>query len=97
MRVDVLVLGGGIVGTALALSLAMKGRSVAMIEKGTGGATSFGNAGLIQSEAVMPYPFPRDPFLLVQYALNQGGSALPPEGCAACRALSLALFPRFHA
>lgn len=71
MRVDVLVLGGGIVGTALALSLAMRGRSVAMIDKGTPGAeTSFGNAGLIQSEAVMPYPFPRDPFLLVQYALN---------------------------
>ncbi len=35
MRVDVLVLGGGIVGTALALSLAMKGRAVAMIEKGS--------------------------------------------------------------
>lgn len=31
MRMDVLVLGGGIVGTALALSLAMKGRSVAMM------------------------------------------------------------------
>lgn len=71
MRVDVLVLGGGVVGTALALSLAMKGRSVAMIDRGNpGGETSFGNAGLIQSEAVMPYPFPRDPFLLVQYALN---------------------------
>ncbi|MGL5447988.1 MAG: NAD(P)/FAD-dependent oxidoreductase [Rhabdaerophilum sp.] len=71
MRVDVLVLGGGIVGTALALSLAMKGRSVAMIDRGApGGETSFGNAGLLQSEAVMPYPFPRDPFLLVQYALN---------------------------
>ncbi|CAN1552697.1 DadA Glycine/D-amino acid oxidases (deaminating) [Rhabdaerophilaceae bacterium] len=71
MRIDVLVLGGGIVGTALALSLAIKGRSVALVDKGApGAATSFGNAGLIQSEAVMPYPFPRDPLLLVQYALN---------------------------
>lgn len=71
MRVDVLVLGGGIVGTALALSLAMRGRQVVMVDRGRpGGETSFGNAGLIQSEAVMPYPFPRDPFLLVQYALK---------------------------
>lgn len=71
MRVDVLVLGGGIVGTALALSLQMRGRAVAMVDRGApGGETSFGNAGLIQTEAVMPYPFPRDPLLLLQYALN---------------------------
>jgi D-amino-acid dehydrogenase len=71
MRFDVLVLGGGIVGTAQALDLALRGKSVALIERGTpGGATSFGNAGLIQSEAMMPYAFPRDPWLLVQYALN---------------------------
>lgn len=71
MRVDVLVLGGGIVGTALALSLQKKGRAVALVErKRPGGETSFGNAGLIQSEAVLPYPFPRDPIKLIQYALN---------------------------
>ena len=71
MRFDVIVLGGGIVGTALALSLQMRGRAVAVIERGTpGGETSFGNAGLLQSEAIMPYPFPRDPLLLLQYALN---------------------------
>lgn len=71
MRFDVLVLGGGIVGTALALSLQMRGKAVALVERGTpGGETSFGNAGLIQSEAIMPYPFPRDPLLLLQYAFN---------------------------
>lgn len=71
MRLDGLVLGGGIVGTALALDLQLRGRAIALIERGpVGGATSFGNAGLLQSEAIMPYPFPRDPFLLLQYALN---------------------------
>lgn len=71
MRFEVMVLGGGIVGTALALALALRGRAVVLVDRGQPGAeTSFGNAGLIQSEAVMPYPFPRDPFLLVQYALN---------------------------
>jgi D-amino-acid dehydrogenase len=71
MRVDVIVLGGGIVGTALALALQMRGRATAIVERGTlGGETSYGNAGLIQSEAVIPYAFPRDPLKLVQYALN---------------------------
>ncbi len=68
---DCLVLGGGIVGTALALELVLKGRSVALIERGrVGEGTSFGNAGLIQAEAFMPYPFPRDPLLLLAYAFN---------------------------
>ncbi|MCA0399687.1 MAG: FAD-binding oxidoreductase [Proteobacteria bacterium] len=72
MRFDVLVLGGGVVGTSLALDLALRGRSVGLIEKGAPGReTSFGNAGLIQREAVMPYPFPRDIRLLFQYALGR--------------------------
>lgn len=71
MRFDCMVLGGGIVGTALALELQMRGRAVALVEKGlAGGGTSFGNAGLLQSEAFLPYAFPRDPFLLLQYALK---------------------------
>lgn len=71
MRYDVLVLGGGIVGTALALDLQMRGRAVGLVEKGRpGGETSFGNAGLIQSEAVMPYPYPRNIRLLMQYVFN---------------------------
>ena len=76
MAVDCIVLGGGIVGTSLALALTLKGRQVALIDKGRpGGGTSFGNAGLIQKEAVMPYPFPRDPMLLLQYAFNMKSEA----------------------
>lgn len=71
MKFDVMVLGGGIVGTAMALVLQMRGRAVALVERDRpGAATSFGNAGLIQSEAVIPYPFPRDALLLLQYALK---------------------------
>lgn len=71
MKFDVMVLGGGIVGTTMALALQMRGRAVALIERDRpGAATSFGNAGLIQSEAVIPYPFPRDALLLLQYALK---------------------------
>jgi D-amino-acid dehydrogenase len=37
--------------------------------------TSYGNAGLIQSEAAVPYSFPRDPARILQYALNRAPEA----------------------
>ena len=71
MASDVLVLGAGIVGIGLALNLQDKGRSVTLVDRvGPGEETSFGNAGLIQCEAVLPYTFPDDPVTLIQAALN---------------------------
>ena len=56
---DVMVLGAGMVGIATALHLLERGRSVALVDRrGPAEETSFGNAGLIQAEAVVPYAFP---------------------------------------
>src|SRR5689334_148287 len=58
---SVLVLGAGMVGVASALHLQGRGWSVALIDRSeVGRETSYGNAGIIQSEAVRPYPMPRD-------------------------------------
>ncbi len=66
-----LVLGGGIVGTALALSLAMKGRSVAMIEKGApAGRRPSAMPASSRAKRSCRILSRADPFLLVQYALN---------------------------
>jgi D-amino-acid dehydrogenase len=71
MRSDVLVLGAGVVGVAAALHLQKRGRSVTLIDrKGPGEETSYGNAGLIQREAYLPYTFPQGLDRLVRYALN---------------------------
>lgn len=71
MRSDVLVLGAGVVGVAAALHLQKRGRSVTLVDrKGPGEETSYGNAGLIQREAYLPYTFPQGLDKLVRYALN---------------------------
>ena len=58
---NAIVLGAGMVGISTALHLQKQGWSVALIDrKGQGLETSFGNAGIIQGEAVRPYPMPRD-------------------------------------
>ena len=60
-RFDVLVLGAGMVGLGTALALLSRGRSVALVDRrGPAEETSYGNAGLIHAEAVMPFSFPRD-------------------------------------
>ena len=70
-RTDVIVLGAGIVGVSAALHLQAKGRSVTLVDRGAVAAeTSFGNTGIVQSEAVFPYMFPRAPFEVARAALN---------------------------
>ncbi|GAB5375032.1 MAG: FAD-dependent oxidoreductase [Acuticoccus sp.] len=56
---DAFVLGAGMVGIGTALALQDAGRQVALIDRrGPAQETSYGNAGLIQSEAIMPYALP---------------------------------------
>jgi len=56
-----IVLGGGMVGVATALHLQSRGWSVVLVDrKDPGRETSYGNAGIIQSEAVRPYAMPHD-------------------------------------
>ena len=69
---DVVVLGGGIVGVSIAVHLQMRGRNTVLVDRqGPGEATSFGNAGLIQREAVYPHLFPRNLGDLLRYAGNR--------------------------
>ena len=56
-----IVLGGGMVGVASALHLQRHGWAVALVDrKPPGQETSYGNTGIIQSEALRPYPLPHD-------------------------------------
>lgn len=58
---EVIVLGAGMVGVCVAYHLARRGHLVTLVDRrAPGRETSFGNAGLIQREAVRPHAFPRD-------------------------------------
>lgn len=72
MSVDFVVLGAGMVGVCVALHLQKRGRAVALLDRrGAAEETSFGNAGMIQREAVFPHPFPRDFATVLRYARNR--------------------------
>ena len=76
MKYDCLVLGAGMVGVSTALHLQKRGRSVALIDRRPAAEeTSYGNAGIIQTEGVLPYPFPRDLRKIITYALNRSPEA----------------------
>jgi D-amino-acid dehydrogenase len=58
-RTDVIVLGAGIVGTSVALHLAKRGLSVALVDRGGAGeGTSYGNTGIIEGNTIFPAAFP---------------------------------------
>ncbi len=76
-RADVIVLGAGMVGTSVALHLQKRGRDVVLLDRRDAGEeTSYGNAGLIQREAVFPYTFPREFGTILSYALNNRRDAV---------------------
>lgn len=61
MTKTVIVVGAGMVGVSTAIGLLKQGFDVVLVDKRKPGQeTSYGNAGLIQSEAVEPYAFPQD-------------------------------------
>src|SRR5438876_6634945 len=69
---DVIVLGAGMVGVSAALHLQKRGRAVVLVDRrGVAEETSYGNSGIIQREAVVPYAFPRDWRKILNYALNR--------------------------
>jgi len=69
----ILVLGAGMVGTCTALHLQQRGFDVTLVDRRSPGQeTSFGNAGLIQREAVEPYAFPQEPGFVLRAALGLG-------------------------
>jgi len=61
MSHEIVVMGAGMVGVSVAWHLARRGHAVTLVDRREPGReTSFGNAGIIQREAVQPYAFPRD-------------------------------------
>ncbi|MFY8150784.1 MAG: NAD(P)/FAD-dependent oxidoreductase, partial [Hyphomicrobiales bacterium] len=76
MRVEAVVLGGGAVGTSIAVHLALRGRSVALVDRrGPGEETSHGNAGLIERSSLLPVAFPRHLGKLTDVVLGRNPGA----------------------
>jgi D-amino-acid dehydrogenase len=75
-RTDAIVLGAGIVGTSIALHLARRGMSVALVDRaGPGEQTSYGNAGIIEGNTVFPPAFPADFGSLLRIAFKRASEA----------------------
>jgi D-amino-acid dehydrogenase len=76
--IDAIVLGAGFVGVSAALHLQARGRKVALVDRHAkaAGETSFGNAGIVETIAVIPYVFPRALLAIARGALNLDPRAL---------------------
>jgi D-amino-acid dehydrogenase len=75
-RTDAIVLGAGIVGVSVAVHLAKRGLSVALIDRaGLGEQTSYGNAGIIEGNTVFPPAFASNFRALARIALKRAGEA----------------------
>ena len=75
-RVDVIVLGAGIVGTSIALHLVKRGLAVALVDRGgPGEGTSYGNTGIIEGNTILPQAFPSDWRALLRIALKRAPEA----------------------
>ncbi|SON58226.1 D-amino acid dehydrogenase small subunit [Hartmannibacter diazotrophicus] len=67
-----IVLGAGMVGISAALHLQQRGFDVTLVDRREPGEeTSYGNAGIIQTEAVEPYAMPQDLATLFAIALQR--------------------------
>ncbi len=89
---QILVLGAGMIGTCTALHLVRRGHDVTLIDRRSPGReTSYGNAGMIQREAMEPYPFPEGLGFLLRAALkaenavNYHPAVLPAAASAICQ------------
>ncbi|MDO9412689.1 MAG: FAD-binding oxidoreductase [Pseudolabrys sp.] len=75
-RTDAIVLGAGIIGTSIALQLAKRGGSVALIDRGgVGEETSYGNSGVIEGSTTYPPSFPNSLRALMRVAFKQASDA----------------------
>ena len=95
--VDAIVLGAGIVGVSAALALQARGRTVALVDRlpEAAGETSFGNSGIVQSEGVLPYLFPRALGEIARAAVNRDPRTHIRHG--ALPSIAPALFRYFQA
>jgi D-amino-acid dehydrogenase len=72
MQADVVVLGAGMVGVSVAVHLQKRGKAVVLLDRrDPGEEASYGNGGLVQREAVLPHPFPREFAELRRIARNR--------------------------
>lgn len=68
---DSIVIGAGMVGVSTALALQARGLDVLVVDRSEPGReTSYGNAGIIQTEAVQPYAIPLSLPRLTRIALG---------------------------